>query len=483
MKKRILSFALIFALIISSWVSVGQFTIVSSALTTNQQNIVNRANYMYNMQWQCLKTIDGWRGQYTFTKGNTYRIPYGQPIDAGYYVGYGVEPETFLESTKKSSSVFYTKQSKYGSKYSTYYASDCSAFVSWCWSISRTTTSYINNSSKGYGKATSSNIKSYLKVGDALNYSGSHVVLVTDITYNSSGSISKIEITEQTPPQLKRTTYTVSELANKYSANYTIQRYTGTVKAAPTTTSTEATIRFQSNGGSGTMSDQKVQVGNDFNLPSNEFTKKGYQFIGWVAYRASDSKYYHTNGSSYGWYTDGNQPSGYTKYVYAETETVDQQAITDNKVITMYAIWGLIYGDVDGSGTTNITDVTIIQKAVASITSLSTLNPEIADVDGDAEITIRDATYIQLYVSKRLKKFPVSNTGNIEIEISIVYYPACPSSCETITQGLDAIGVDSSYAHRTQIAEINDFVNYSGTAEQNTQMLNLLKKGLLIKSK
>ena len=60
-------------------------------------------------------------------------------------------------------------------------------------------------------------------------------------------------------------------------------------------------------------------------------------------------------------------------------------------------------------------------------------------------------------------------------------FPACPSSCTTITQGLNSIGVDSSYSYRKQIAAANNIANYSGTAAQNTQMLNLLKAGKLLK--
>lgn len=69
-----------------------------------------------------------------------------------------------------------------------------------------------------------------------------------------------------------------------------------------------------------------------------------------------------------------------------------------------------------------------------------------------------------------------ANTGS-----TVSFFPACAASCTTITQGLQNIGVDSSYSYRQTIAVANQISGYSGTTEQNTQMLNLLKAGKLIK--
>ena len=49
----------------------------------------------------------------------------------------------------------------------------------------------------------------------------------------------------------------------------------------------------------------------------------------------------------------------------------------------------------------------------------------------------------------------------------------------SIVDALNQIGVDSSYSYRCKLAEANGINNYHGTAEQNTQMLNLLKQGKL----
>jgi len=184
-------------------------------------NIIARADYMYNTTWTAQTTVTGWKT--TFYEGNTYHIPYGQPATAGKYIGFAVSVDTFLESTKDSSSIFYTSQSYWsgtGTR-STYYASDCSAFVSYCWGVSRTTTAnWKNLNVTSLGSASNSSNVSKIQHGDALNStSDGHIVLVTAV--NSDGTY---EITEQTPPQMKRTTYTASEICSKYSS-YTIYRY------------------------------------------------------------------------------------------------------------------------------------------------------------------------------------------------------------------------------------------------------------------
>lgn len=61
------------------------------------------------------------------------------------------------------------------------------------------------------------------------------------------------------------------------------------------------------------------------------------------------------------------------------------------------------------------------------------------------------------------------------------YYKKYTGSSVSIVDALKAIGVDSSYNNRTKIAKVNGISNYSGTASQNTQLLNLLKQGKLKK--
>lgn len=63
----------------------------------------------------------------------------------------------------------------------------------------------------------------------------------------------------------------------------------------------------------------------------------------------------------------------------------------------------------------------------------------------------------------------------------VEYYNKYSGNTVSIVVALNTIGVDSSYANRKNIAIKNGITNYSGTAAQNTKLLNLLKQGKLIK--
>ena len=53
----------------------------------------------------------------------------------------------------------------------------------------------------------------------------------------------------------------------------------------------------------------------------------------------------------------------------------------------------------------------------------------------------------------------------------------------SLVDGLKSVGVNSSYDNRKKIAQANGIKNYTGTASQNTALLNKLKKGTLKKAK
>lgn len=69
---------------------------------------------------------------------------------------------------------------------------------------------------------------------------------------------------------------------------------------------------------------------------------------------------------------------------------------------------------------------------------------------------------------------PAPNTG-------ANYFPVYTGTSGSINTALNAIGVDNSYAYREKIAVANNISNYRGTPAQNTQMVNLLKHGKLIR--
>lgn len=70
----------------------------------------------------------------------------------------------------------------------------------------------------------------------------------------------------------------------------------------------------------------------------------------------------------------------------------------------------------------------------------------------------------------------------IKAGASVSYYPKYTGSETSLVNALNAIGVDSSYSNRALIAAANGITNYSGTAAQNTELLNKLKAGTLIRA-
>ena len=61
------------------------------------------------------------------------------------------------------------------------------------------------------------------------------------------------------------------------------------------------------------------------------------------------------------------------------------------------------------------------------------------------------------------------------------YFKKYTGNTVSITVALKAIGADSSFSYRGKIAKANGISGYVGSAKQNGAMLELLKKGVLIK--
>ena len=74
------------------------------------------------------------------------------------------------------------------------------------------------------------------------------------------------------------------------------------------------TIKYNANGGSGSMSDQSATYDQDVTLSANKFKRDGYKFVGWAT-------------SSY----------GYKKY--DDEQTVRNLTTANGSIVTLYAVW------------------------------------------------------------------------------------------------------------------------------------------------
>lgn len=157
-------------------------------------------------------------------------------------------------------------------------------------------------------------------------------------------------------------------------------------------------VKFDSNGGIGTMDDLTIVYGQTTRLTENQFKKVGYDFVGWYAHRAYDNKWLYTNGTKNAWCVEGEQPEGYYKFLYNNKAGIAMTTSYNNDVVTMYAQWtekDLILGDVDLDWNLSIKDATELQRYLVDNVSFNDKQLSVADVDKNEKINIMDATEIQ----------------------------------------------------------------------------------------
>lgn len=88
---------------------------------------------------------------------------------------------------------------------------------------------------------------------------------------------------------------------------------------------------------------------------------------------------------------------------------------------------------------------------------------------------------ITAYKGRVLFGHPKYDGESTTVETEKKYYEKYTGKSGSIVDALKAVGADYSAASRIRIAAANNIAGYKGTVEQNTAMLNLLKKGKLIR--
>ena len=139
----------------------------------------------------------------------------------------------------------------------------------------------------------------------------------------------------------------------------------GYTYSKPTSQVTHYYARYNANGGTGSMADTRIPYGYSTPLRTNTFTRSGYTFAGWTAYRTTQGQWYYTNGTESGWYKEGEQPDGYTKSVYTDGVTVAKTTAVDNDVVIFYAQWKPVASTytikyLPNGGTGTMADTTVV---------------------------------------------------------------------------------------------------------------------------
>ena len=192
---------------------------VHAEVSPGVRNLVKRAYQITEIYWTPQRDIEGWKDKESnrFSEGQTYKgIPYGQPHRSGSYVPWETGFEEFIRQVDDPDSPMYTDRalSQLALNPGPYYSCDCSALVSWAWGLPQRETT---NTLAQYAEVIGSSLED-LQVGDCLNKAGTHVRLITDITYDAAGTMIGVEISEERQPCAKRFWYRASSTARPLSA-------------------------------------------------------------------------------------------------------------------------------------------------------------------------------------------------------------------------------------------------------------------------
>ena len=190
--------------------------------------------------------------------------------------------------------------------------------------------------------------RSVIMVFDLRNASGTiypSEALVFRVTSSYYGALFEIESCDICSGDGKLYFNTNRRRTNSDTNHDGVSSFDGyTFTALPVNAPTSApkfTMRYNANGGSGSMSDTVVTYGVSTALRSNTFTRTGYTFAGWTAYRTAKGqwRYVSADGSIDGWYAEGSQPAGCTKYIYKNGTKVSATTNVANDVVQLYAQW------------------------------------------------------------------------------------------------------------------------------------------------
>lgn len=100
------------------------------------------------------------------------------------------------------------------------------------------------------------------------------------------------------------------------------------------------TVKYNANGGKGSMADTRVIIGEDTKTTKNLFTRDGYTFVGWNVYRKSDNKWYYQDLlKNRKWLTEKQASIPWEKTTYQNGTTVANTSSVAGDTVTFYAVW------------------------------------------------------------------------------------------------------------------------------------------------
>ena len=121
--------------------------------------------------------------------------------------------------------------------------------------------------------------------------------------------------------------------------------------------------------------------------------------------------------------------------------------------------------------------ISSLQSQLDSVQAdVSKVNTTVNNIDKTTTATNKTTTAIKNSTSTTKSSSTSTNVGTTKTSTSTLKTNYTGNS---IVDGLKSAGVNSSYAYREQLAKANGITNYTGSASQNTALLDKLKKGTL----
>lgn len=199
------------------------------------QNVINRAYQMAKLTYRPVANLP--------TQVNTSAYPnyvptgtlvkgvmYSSVRDESLYVPQCVNLNAYMTALLNPNSYIYTRTEP-APHYNalTYYGAVCSSMVAWCYGIENVVPTTVSFATYPGMEIIDDQSPEGLKLGDMLNRSNSHIVIVTDIIRSATG-ITGIEITEQvnknSHPMTLISTITPERIQSDYfNSGYVAMRY------------------------------------------------------------------------------------------------------------------------------------------------------------------------------------------------------------------------------------------------------------------
>ncbi len=294
--------------------SMDDTIVVYGESTKTRTNTFTRSGYVFD-GWYAYRSSDN---KWLYQKGSTKKWYVEGKQPAGYKKAVYADGIAVSKSSSKAGDtvVFYAKWLK---AYTVTYNANGG-------------TGSMGTTLVPYGKSTKTLPNEFTREGYA--FAGWYAYRSSDNKWlYQKGSTKKWYVEGKQPDGYKKTVYKNGIAVSKSSskAGDTVVFYAKWQKAY--------TVKYNANGGTGTMSSTLVPYGTKTATRSNTFTKEACLFAGWNVHRASDNKWLYQKGSTKKWYAEGKQPAGYAKAVYEDGIAVSKNSSVAGDTVTFYAVW------------------------------------------------------------------------------------------------------------------------------------------------